>query len=167
MKSNVIRKLLPVMLMITLTAGIAPVSYAAAEEPAQQTEGVDEEPVQDFENEDADDQISDGNNQTEEAEEVREPEVREPDLNTSEDDSEDTDAVQQDKSEKVKTQTETENMEELAGVYRDVIPDGEYVIGEKGSRQVLDVKNGSKADSANVQAYQSNMTAAQRWKSGT
>lgn len=47
MKSNVIRKLLPVMLMITLTAGIAPVSYAAAEEPAQQTEGVDEEPVQD------------------------------------------------------------------------------------------------------------------------
>ena len=75
MKSNVIRKLLPVMLMITLTAGIAPVSYAAAEEPAQQTEGVDEEPVQDFENEDADDQISDGNNQTEEAEEVREPEV--------------------------------------------------------------------------------------------
>ena len=57
MKSNVIRKLLPVMLMITLTAGIAPVSYAAAEEPAQQTEGVDEEPVQDFENEDADDQI--------------------------------------------------------------------------------------------------------------
>ncbi len=115
-------------------------------------------------NEDADDQISDGNNQTEEAEEVREPEVREPDLNTSEDDSEDTDAVQQDKSEKVKTQTETENMDELAGVYRDVIPDGEYVIGEKGSRQVLDVKNGSKADSANVQAYQSNMTAAQRWK---
>ena len=164
MKSNVIRKLLPVMLTITLTAGIAPVSYAAAEEPAQQTEGVDEEPVQDFENEDADDQISDGNNQTEEAEEVREPEVREPDLNTSEDDSEDTDAVQQDKSEKVKTQTETENMDELAGVYRDVIPDGEYVIGEKGSRQVLDVKNGSKADSANVQAYQSNMTAAQRWK---
>ena len=164
MKSNVIRKLLPVMLMITLTAGIAPVSYAAAEEPAQQTEGVDEEPVQDFENEDADDQISDGNNQTEEAEEVREPEVREPDLNASEDDSEDTDAVQQDKSEKVKTQTETENMDELAGVYRDVIPDGEYVIGEKGSRQVLDVKNGSKADSANVQAYQSNMTAAQRWK---
>lgn len=131
MKSNVIRKLLPVMLMITLTAGIAPVSYAAAEEPAQQTEGVDEEPVQDFENEDADDQISDGNNQTEEAEEVREPEVREPDLNTSEDDSEDTDAVQQDKSEKVKTQTETENMDELAGVYRDVIPDGEYVIGKR------------------------------------
>lgn len=34
MKSNVIRKLLPVMLTITLTAGIAPVSYAAAEEPA-------------------------------------------------------------------------------------------------------------------------------------
>lgn len=31
MKSNVIRKLLPVMLMITLTAGIAPVSYAAAD----------------------------------------------------------------------------------------------------------------------------------------
>lgn len=93
MKSNVIRKLLPVMLTITLTAGIAPVSYAAAEEPAQQTEGVDEEPVQDFENEDADDQISDGNNQTEEAEEVREPEVREPDLNASEDDSEDIDAV--------------------------------------------------------------------------
>lgn len=159
MKSNVIRKLLPVMLTITLTAGIAPVSYAAAEEPVQQTEGVDEEPVQDFENEDADDQIPDGDNQTEEAEEVREP-----DLNVSEDDSEDTDAVQQDESEKVKTQTETENMDELADVYRDVIPDGEYVIGEKGSRQVLDVKNGSKADSANVQAYQSNMTAAQRWK---
>ena len=59
MKSNVIRKLLPVMLTITLTAGIAPVSYAAAEEPVQQTEGVDEEPVQDFENEDADDQIPD------------------------------------------------------------------------------------------------------------
>ena len=119
MKSNVIRKLLPVMLTITLTAGIAPVSYAAAEEPVQQTEGVDEEPVQDFENEDADDQIPDGDNQTEEAEEVREP-----DLNVSEDDSEDTDAVQQDESEKVKTQTETENMDELADVYRDVIPDG-------------------------------------------
>ena len=45
-----------------------------------------------------------------------------------------------------------------------MIADGEYVIGEKGSRQVLDVANGSKSDGANVQVYQSNMTAAQRWQ---
>lgn len=45
-----------------------------------------------------------------------------------------------------------------------VLDDGEYVIeSAKDPAKVLDVDSGSKSDSANVQLYGSNMTAAQRW----
>ena len=73
MKNNVLRKLLPVMLTITLTAGIAPVSYAAAEEPVQQTEDVEEEPVQDLENTDIGEVVSDEEEQSGEKEEMQGP----------------------------------------------------------------------------------------------
>ena len=46
-----------------------------------------------------------------------------------------------------------------------VIPDGEYIVlSDIGSRKVLDVANGSSANFANVQIYESNMTNAQRWR---
>ncbi len=157
MKNNVLRKLLPVVLTITLTAGIAPVSYAAAEEPVQQTEDVEEKPVQDLENTGTGEVIPDEEEQSGEKEEMQES-----DQDMLEETTED--EAQLDESEKAEVSSEADDMDELADTYRDVIADGEYVIGEKGSRQVLDVANGSKSDGANVQVYQSNMTAAQRWQ---
>lgn len=48
---------------------------------------------------------------------------------------------------------------------RDTIPDGVYVIKSAlASTKVLDVASGSTANSANVQLYGSNMTAAQQWR---
>ena len=132
MKNNVLRKLLPVMLTITLTAGIAPVSYAAAEEPVQQTEDVEEEPVQDLENTDIGEVVSDEEEQSGEKEEMQGPDQDMPEVITE-------DEAQLDESEKAEVSSEADDMDELADTYRDVIADGEYVIGEKGSRQVLDV----------------------------
>ena len=124
MKNNVLRKLLPVMLTITLTAGIAPVSYAAAEEPVQQTEDVEEEPVQDLENTDIGEVVSDEEEQSGEKEEMQGPDQDMPEEITE-------DEVQLDESEKAEVSSEADDMDELADQYRDVIEDGEYVIGEK------------------------------------
>lgn len=53
----------------------------------------------------------------------------------------------------------------LASVNRDVLPDGSYVImTDLANGQVLDVKSGSSGNGANVQLYESNMTLAQRWR---
>ena len=57
------------------------------------------------------------------------------------------------------------NLDSLALENKDTINDGVYVIKSKiADTKVLDVKSGSKANSANVQSYQSNMTGAQQWK---
>lgn len=46
-----------------------------------------------------------------------------------------------------------------------VLADGEYVIGSQlSSRQVIDVKNGSNSDGANIQMFETNTSKAQRWK---
>lgn len=57
------------------------------------------------------------------------------------------------------------NLDNLALENKDIISDGVYVIKSKiADTKVLDVKSGSKANSANVQSYESNMTGAQQWK---
>lgn len=55
----------------------------------------------------------------------------------------------------------------VAGQDSDKAPinDGTYVIDSaNNTQQVVDVKNGSKKDGANVQTYESNMSAAQKWE---
>ena len=53
---------------------------------------------------------------------------------------------------------------DLAGQCRGVLTDGDYFIAAGvGNRQVLDAAGGSKADGTNIQTYESNMTAAQKW----
>ena len=56
-------------------------------------------------------------------------------------------------------------LDKLASENRWVIEDGDYAIvaGPVSSRMVLDVAGGSKDSGVNVQIYQSNATAAQRW----
>ena len=57
------------------------------------------------------------------------------------------------------------NLDSLASENKDVVSDGIYVIKSKiANTKVLDVKSGSKANSANVQSHNSNMTGAQQWK---
>lgn len=57
-------------------------------------------------------------------------------------------------------------LDKLASVNREVVKDGDYAIaaGPNLSRMVLDVVGGSISSGANVQIYQSNTTAAQRWR---
>lgn len=57
-------------------------------------------------------------------------------------------------------------LDKLASVNREVVKDGDYAIaaGPNLSRMVLDVVGGSASSGANVQIYQSNTTAAQRWR---
>lgn len=56
-------------------------------------------------------------------------------------------------------------LDKLASDNREVVKDGDYAIaaGPDLSRMVLDVTGGSASNGANVQIYQSNTTAAQRW----
>lgn len=58
------------------------------------------------------------------------------------------------------------DLDKLASVNREVVKDGDYAItaGPDLSRMVLDVAGGSTSSGANVQIYQSNATAAQRWR---
>lgn len=57
-------------------------------------------------------------------------------------------------------------LDKLASDNREVVKDGDYAIvaGQPLSRMVLDVAGGSNSSGANVQIYQSNTTAAQRWR---
>lgn len=57
-------------------------------------------------------------------------------------------------------------LDKLASDNREVVKDGDYAIaaGPDLSRMVLDVAGGSASNGANVQIYQSNTTAAQRWR---
>lgn len=57
-------------------------------------------------------------------------------------------------------------LDKLASDNREVVKDGDYAIaaGPDLSRMVLDVSGGSASSGANVQIYQSNTTAAQRWR---
>lgn len=57
-------------------------------------------------------------------------------------------------------------LDKLASDNREVVKDGDYAIaaGPDLSRMVLDVTGGSASNGANVQIYQSNITAAQRWR---
>ena len=56
-------------------------------------------------------------------------------------------------------------MDQKAAESIDALADGIYVIRSGLSRrQVLDVSGGSKDNSANIQIYESNTTAAQKWK---
>lgn len=57
-------------------------------------------------------------------------------------------------------------LDKLAFDNREVVKDGDYAIvaGQDLSRMVLDVAGGSASSGANVQIYQSNTTAAQRWR---
>lgn len=57
-------------------------------------------------------------------------------------------------------------LDRLASDNREVVKDGDYAIaaGPNLSRMVLDVVGGSTSSGANVQIYQSNATAAQRWR---
>lgn len=57
-------------------------------------------------------------------------------------------------------------LDKLASDNREVVKDGDYAIaaGPDLSRMVLDVVGGSASSGANVQIYQSNTTAAQRWR---
>lgn len=57
-------------------------------------------------------------------------------------------------------------LDKLASDDREVVKDGDYAItaGPDLSRMVLDVVGGSASSGANVQIYQSNTTAAQRWR---
>ena len=57
-------------------------------------------------------------------------------------------------------------LDKLASDNREVVKDGDYAIaaGPDLSRMVLDVTGGSASNGANVQIYQSNTTAAQRWR---
>lgn len=57
-------------------------------------------------------------------------------------------------------------LDKLASDNREVVKDGDYAIaaGPDFSRMVLDVTGGSASNGANVQIYQSNTTAAQRWR---
>ncbi len=57
-------------------------------------------------------------------------------------------------------------LDKLASDNREVVKDGDYAIaaGPDLSRMVLDVAGGSASSGANVQIYQSNTTAAQRWR---
>ncbi len=57
-------------------------------------------------------------------------------------------------------------LDKLASDNREVVKDGDYAIaaGPNLSRMVLDVVGGSTSSGANVQIYQSNATAAQRWR---
>lgn len=55
-------------------------------------------------------------------------------------------------------------LDELAASHASDLPDGEYVVSSALSpAKVLDVSGGSTSNSANVQLWSSNMTAAQRW----
>ena len=57
-------------------------------------------------------------------------------------------------------------LDKLASDNREAVKDGDYAIvaGPDLSRMVLDVVGGSASSGANVQIYQSNTTAAQRWR---
>lgn len=57
-------------------------------------------------------------------------------------------------------------LDKLASDNREVVKDGDFAItaGPDLSRMVLDVVGGSASNGANVQIYQSNTTAAQRWR---
>lgn len=57
-------------------------------------------------------------------------------------------------------------LDKLASVNRELVKDGDYAItaGPDLSRMVLDVAGGSTSSGTNVQIYQSNTTAAQRWR---
>ena len=52
-----------------------------------------------------------------------------------------------------------------AAQYKDALADGDYyLVCGVGSKLVLDVAGGSRSNSANVQSYKSNGTAAQKWR---
>ena len=56
-------------------------------------------------------------------------------------------------------------IEDMADTYRDVVPDGSYVINSKaGAGLSLDVVGASQSDGANVQLYNTNFTDAQLWR---
>ena len=56
-------------------------------------------------------------------------------------------------------------IEDMADTYRDVVPDGSYVINSKaGTGLSLDVVGASQSDGANVQLYNTNFTDAQLWR---
>lgn len=64
----------------------------------------------------------------------------------------------------LKIKTAREEMDELATIYKNTISDGTYYISSsKNNSFVLDVRNGSKNDLANIQLYQHNDTVAQSW----
>ena len=57
-----------------------------------------------------------------------------------------------------------ERLDELAAQYSSEVADGTYaVVSAAGSRSVLDVSGGSRADGGNAQAWRSNASKAQRW----
>ena len=56
------------------------------------------------------------------------------------------------------------DIDDLAREHAGELPDGTYIISSAlRTRSVMDVWNGSSADGANVQLFESNMTGAQRW----
>lgn len=56
-------------------------------------------------------------------------------------------------------------IEDMADTYRDVVPDGSYVINSRaGAGLSLDVVGASQSDGANVQLYNTNFTDAQLWR---
>ena len=60
--------------------------------------------------------------------------------------------------------TSRERLDELAAQYSSEVADGTYaVVSAAGSRSVLDVSGGSRADGGNAQAWRSNASKAQRW----
>lgn len=53
----------------------------------------------------------------------------------------------------------------MADTYRDVVPDGSYVINSRaGAGLSLDVVGASQSDGANVQLHNTNFTDAQLWR---
>lgn len=60
--------------------------------------------------------------------------------------------------------TPQEQMDALAQANKSSLADGEYLVrSDLGANKVLDVNHSSKVDGGNVQAYEPNMTGAQRW----
>lgn len=56
-------------------------------------------------------------------------------------------------------------IEDMADTYRDVVPDGSYVINSRaGAGLSLDVVGASQSDGANVQLHNTNFTDAQLWR---
>lgn len=61
--------------------------------------------------------------------------------------------------------TERDKLNELAAAHRNDLADGVYEVrGAVGNNMVLDVSGGSHANNANVQVWNANGTAAQRWR---